>query len=375
MVGPSCYLCGDGPYITVLDQKAINVWTNAGDGVSRAVRMPCVLRQCRCCGHIYQPLNDVLRDALREIYSSTQAKLSTSMGKGNWGVERGQDFLKIFLGMVNIKDHDSVLEIGCDDGYLLKAIKDRGGRNLAGIEPSLAATLEVEGITLMKGFAQEDLVLSRQYSLIFASSVFEHIEDMNGIMRFCVKNLKPGGELYFSVPNAGKYIDEGDPALFTHQHVQYFTEHSVRWLLGRYGFKVKAVVKDKDSLEVLGQLTGSAASSSPEVLLRTDYEQKLALVLAKVRQILEKPSVIVHAANNALNNILGWIDKDFDFTLVDNDATKHGKRYFGKVVRSLDSLALDRYATVLIVPNAFRAAIRASYQQRHFSGAIEDLSV
>ena len=364
-----CLLCHSEEVTSILDMPPAPIWTNSPDDLTTNYRFSCRLNLCRRCGHIYQPVNDNLNQALNAIYSSTQAQLSTSMTKGNWGKERGAAFMRVFLEMVDIKHHKSVFEIGCDDGYLLKILKDKGVKELAGIEPSLSQTIVKEGITLIKGFANTETKLDKTFSLIFSSSVFEHIEDMNSIMDFCKAHLKENGQLYFDVPNAEFYIKDTDPALFTHQHVHYFTDTSARQFMAAHGFEVVGITKDRDNLLVLSQRSNDL-SKSPVALTGMDYQSRLIKNIEKLKSILHKPKTIVHGVNNALNNVLAWTGEHFDFTLVDNDTTKHGKVFFGKTVSALDKSDLKSYEQVIIAAHAFEDVIRKDYLMRGFTGDI-----
>ena len=89
---------------------------------------------------------------------------------------------------------------------------------------------------------------------------------------------------------------------------------------------------------------------------------------------MDASNIIIHGACNALNNISGWIGKDFDYTLVDNDDKKQGKIFFGKRVQSTVSIDLNNYDTVLILSShTFINTIKTSYKKRGFVGHFESV--
>ena len=90
--------------------------------------------------------------------------------------------------------------------------------------------------------------------------------------------------------------------------------------------------------------------------------------MKEIRNILLNDNLIVHGACNALNNILGWLGGNFNFTLVDNDSTKHGKMLFNKKVQPLSAVDLGVFNTVLIIPTLFIEAIKAGYRKAGFKG-------
>jgi SAM-dependent methyltransferase len=367
----NCHLCGSKSYINILDENRIRVWTNNNDEPeNKKIVYKCIINQCKDCGHAYEPLDVELRDVLRRIYLSENAQASTPMGKGSWGIQRGKDF----LDNIDLKNCKSAVEIGCATGYLLRQLKNKGFKELVGIEPSLKKSGEIDGILFLNDFADEKLRLPQKYDLIFSCAVFEHIEEIGKVIDFCRNNLNENGRLFFSVPNAPRQLEDGDPDLFLHQHVQYYTESSITFLLSKHGFESISISTTKDTFYVTAKISNGRDIKRPNnIILYPDYRQKLDRVLEKAETILFGDKVIVHGVNNGLNNILGWLNKDFDFTLVDNDETKQGRVYFNKVVKSMDNAELNSHNAVLIIPLAFYDVIKSAYIDRKFRGKIEDI--
>ena len=78
--------------------------------------------------------------------------------------------------------------------------------------------------------------------------------------------------------------------------------------------------------------------------------------------------IIIHGANNKLNNILGWTSHDFDFILADNDENKLNKIFFGKKVRSIKDINLSDYQNILIIPSCFFEQIKNNYLELGYKG-------
>ena len=81
-------------------------------------------------------------------------------------------------------------------------------------------------------------------------------------------------------------------------------------------------------------------------------------------------NIIIHGATNKLNNILGWVEDKYSFTLVDNDEVKLNQFFFGQKVKSINDLNLTDYDCVVIVPTAYFNSIRDQYLHLGFSGKI-----
>lgn len=365
-----CYLCGSRRYIEILDKDNISIWINTDDETDIArFKHRCILIQCRDCGHIYQPVDSELRKTLKSIYSLPCAPGPASMGEGNWGLERAN----VFLDKLNLEGHSSAIEIGCASGYILTRLKESGFRSLIGIDPSINESEEKNGISFLKEFADERLFLPQKYDLIFSNAVFEHIENIDGVIKFCRNNLATGGKLFFSVPNTQRQLCDGDPGLFLHQHVHYFTEASLRYLLDRNGFRIKELLQTESTLDVWAVINESEELTPlSEIILYDGYKDKLEKALLKTQSILDSDGVIVHGANNALNNILGFLGRDFVFELIDNDRNKHGKRYFNRVTKSTLDIKLKDYNTLLITTLPFYDVIRRGYVDKGFKGSIKN---
>ncbi|MFX0135961.1 MAG: class I SAM-dependent methyltransferase [Candidatus Hodarchaeota archaeon] len=363
----TCYLCKSTRYAEILNKEETYIWTNTNDDTSIKRKNKCILYQCKDCGHIYQPIDSDLRKVLREIYLSKQAQLSTPMGMGNWGIERAKRFFDVFDRVVDLNKYKSAVEIGCADGYLLKYLKSLGFNKLVGIEPSITKGKEKDGVLFIKAFADEKLKLNQKFGLIFSAGVFEHIEKIHRVIRFCRSNLREDGTLFFSVPNAKRQLEDGDPDLFTHEHIHYYTPSTLEYLLSKNGFSINSIISTKDSINVSAQISNGKCERL-RVVLYDDYQQKLEKNLVRIKKLLENKANIVHGANNALNNILNWLKKDYDFDLVDNDETKVGKTYFNKSIKSMKDIDLTNYKTVIIIPTSFYEEIRIDYIKKGFQG-------
>ena len=370
-----CYLCGNKRIKKILNKPDTILWTNSSDDSSNKIRKyKCILVQCNHCGHVFQPMSSELTYILNEIYLSNQAYLSTPMGRGNWGLARADNFLKTFTKTVDFKKCKTIIEIGCADGFLLQYLKNTFDwlTELTGIEPSIDETKQINGVTLLKDFANKNLKLNKSFDLIFSVGVFEHIKHINDIMVFCNNHIEDNGKVFFCVPDAKEQLKNGDPALFTHQHIHYFTEESVNYLLSKHGFEIRSLIKTEDSLNVCCQKKYSQKAQIPKIISYNNYSVKLENVLKKIEKILSNNGyTIIHGVNNSLNNILNWLNKDFIFILIDNDSTKHGKKYFGKIVESIENTNLSNYNSILIIPSTYYETIKADYLNREFSGKIE----
>ena len=338
----ACYLCKSSQYFEILSKDSISIWT--GSSQIEGIKYPCQIHQCSECGHVYEKISNELSEKLTEIYSFGHAFASSPPSDLNWGSKRA----KAFLSRINYLNYSSAIEIGCADGYLLRFLERHGYDKLIGVEPSLSESVKVGNIEFIKAFANSDTNLGK-VDLIFANAVFEHIQGINSVLQFVKNNLHQNGELFFAVPNAQAELESGDPALFIHEHIHYYTKDSINFLLENNGFKLNSITLEPDAIYVSANL-----DKKPNVLINkikpyTSYSRLLEERLNKFSETIETyNNIIIHGATNKLNNILGWLDDNFSFTLVDNDEIKLDHYFFGHKVENINNLNVSDYDCLII---------------------------
>ena len=365
-----CPLCGYSMSQTILDKRAIPIFTRAGDESNKKFGVyKCILKQCEKCRHVFQPLSKDLKRALELMYKSSKcAQISTPLGIGNWGKERALHLLEK-LKRINKYKTESVLEIGCGSGYILKVLKEMGFQDLVGIEPSIEKTEKIDGVLFLKEFVTKELCLDKKFDFIFSFNVYEHVENIDNMTFFISNHLKVNGEIFIYTPNCHKSLITGDPEVFSHKHTQYFDESSIKYHLSKHEFDVIESLSDDYSIAIHARKTGKNYQNESSVMLYDNYQEKLDEKLEKVKNLLLKnKKIIIHGACNSLHNIIGWLGRDSDFLLVDNDNSKCGKIFFNKKVHDISSVNLEDFDTVLIVPTPFSDAIKSSYMQKGFCG-------
>ena len=122
-----------------------------------------------------------------------------------------------------------VVEIGSNDGYLLRYFKE-AGIPVLGIEPAenVAAAAISQGIETQVGFfnsnlAAEFIASNRQADLIIANNVMAHIPKTNDLMQAFKMLLKPGGSISIETPHLMALIEEKQFDTIYHEHYSYFS--------------------------------------------------------------------------------------------------------------------------------------------------------
>ena len=130
------------------------------------------------------------------------------------------------------------VELGCNDGIMLKHFAEKGIRHL-GIEPSLNVAQEANkvGVKTISEFFSEDLADEvvrdhGQADAFFAANVMCHIPDILGVAKGIKKLLKPSGVVMFEDPYLGEIIEKTSYDQLYDEHVFLFSALSVQYLFG-----------------------------------------------------------------------------------------------------------------------------------------------
>lgn len=134
------------------------------------------------------------------------------------------------------KNSPFVVELGCNDGIMLKNFADKKIAHL-GIEPSLNVALEANknGVQTISEFFSEsvsDQIVSQygQVDAFLAANVMCHISSILDVVRGIKKLLKPSGVVMFEEPYLGDIVVKNSYDQIYDEHVFLFSLHSVRYL-------------------------------------------------------------------------------------------------------------------------------------------------
>jgi SAM-dependent methyltransferase len=139
--------------------------------------------------------------------------------------------------------HRRVVEIGCNDGYLLERLKNMGRNQVAGFEPatSLAPMLSERGIEVIPDLFGQGSAARMPFpkaDLIVVRHVLEHIEDPNAFMAAIHECLSEDGLALIEVPDIDSIIDSHLFAHFYHEHQVYYSVRTLAALGGKHGLHV-----------------------------------------------------------------------------------------------------------------------------------------
>ena len=153
-------------------------------------------------------------------------------------VRHFRDYAADISGRFGISAGAFVVEIGSNDGTLLRCFKDLGMRVL-GIDPAeeITRAAVTSGIDATVGFftprlAREIAATRGRAAVIAANNVMAHIDDLSGVMEGVRELLADDGIFVFEVSYLVDVIEKNLFDTIYHEHLSYFSAHSLVTLFG-----------------------------------------------------------------------------------------------------------------------------------------------
>ncbi|ACY98305.1 MULTISPECIES: class I SAM-dependent methyltransferase [Thermomonospora] len=137
-----------------------------------------------------------------------------------------------------------IVEIGCNDGVMLKTIKAAGVRHL-GVEPSggVAGVAAAAGVRVMVEFFEEETAkrireTDGPANVIFAANTLCHIPYIGSVLRGVRELLADDGVFVFEDPYLGDIVAKTSFDQIYDEHFYFFTARSVQSMAARFGLEL-----------------------------------------------------------------------------------------------------------------------------------------
>lgn len=239
-----------------------------------------------------------------------------------------------------IGEDSFVLDVGCNDGILLEALKRQGVFSIGVDYSDFRKDWLAKGVV---GYTDDftDLHFSQRIirdfgypQAITACNVFAHVADIHGFIRNMDALLAPNGYFIVEVVDLKKMVASGSFDMIYHEHLFYYDIATLKNLLGLHGFSLYASEKiDTHGGSIRAVFKKSSRNSN--LILKS--QTSLRPFLKKIETDKKKMRTTLTQLQN--ENIIGFgapakatvlahyyeIDRRHITSVIDDNADKQGK--------------------------------------------------
>lgn len=330
-------------------------------------------------GHVVSPV-ELFKDY---VYVSSTSKIF---------INHFKTFSKEAYKRFKLTKNSLVLDIGSNDGILLKPFKELGVK-VVGIEPAskIAAVAKKEGIETFDKFFSVQLAkkIVGQYGqakIATATNVFAHIDDLDEVINGLDILLREDGIFIMEAPYLIDFLEKRYFDLVYHEHLSYWSIKSLIALFKRFDMEVfdvqkvavhggtirtfiakKGIYKKEKSVEKFLSLEKKYKLEQKETYLQfsdkvLENKIKLLALLRKIKS--ENKKIVGYGAPAKGNTLLNYfsIGQEFLDYIVDDSSWKQGLYSPGKRIPVVSSKVLvnDKVDYILILAWNFAESIMAN---------------
>lgn len=230
-----CAICGGEEFITVLNYGDVPLagFFPKKKELNNIKNYELSLLYCPTC-HLLQTNSIVDADYLFKDYRYIS---SVSLQK------HFNEYSKYLIERFNLNSNSKVLEMGSNDGVLLKPLNDSGIPAI-GFEPSdniskMAVDKGCDIIHDYFNFENAQKYCEKNYfDLITASNTFAHVDDIQSVVKGVQYSLKENGYFIFEVHYGKNIIEELQYDNVYHEHIYYYTVTALKYLFDMNGMTI-----------------------------------------------------------------------------------------------------------------------------------------
>ncbi len=155
------------------------------------------------------------------------------------------DYASEVVSRFLVAERATALEIGCNDGILLKPLADHGLRKVIGVDPAanIVKTIGDPRITVVNDFFGGAIAARIRSEhgpadLVVANNVYAHIPDINDVTAGVAHLLNDDGVFVFEVHHLGSVLHGLQYDMIYHEHLYYYSLLAIENHLRRHGMVV-----------------------------------------------------------------------------------------------------------------------------------------
>ena len=270
----TCRLCGSTDFDAAVALRPIPIITPNVDARSattqhdgiQGISVPLALYRCTGCGHVQ--LLDVVDPKVQ--YNNFRYTTTISLGLP----EHFRKFAREVTEASGAKVDAFVLEIGSNDGTLLRAFKECGARVL-GVDPAneIAGRATASGVKTLATFFTEQLAREIRAEhgaadIVIANNTFANIDDLADFAAGVRTALAPNGVFVFETSYGADVVDKTLIDTVYHEHLSYFMARPLERYFARHGMQlidIQQIWTKGGSIRGMVQLAGGRRPRNPSV--------------------------------------------------------------------------------------------------------------
>lgn len=277
----SCRVCGDirlRPFLSLGPMPLANSFLRSPEEFADELFYPLDVYLCETCSLVQ--VSDVINPDLlfrNYLYVSGISDTITA---------HNIEYARTIVDLLKLEADDLVVEIGSNDGSLLKCFKQHGLRTL-GIEPArnIAQMACAGGIETIDQFfnASTARLVRESHGLakvVIGNNVLAHVDDTQDFLLGCMQLLDENGLLVIEVPYLRDLIDRLEYDTIYHEHLCYFSAGTLMRLCDGLGLSIVRmdhVPVHGGSLRMYAGPQGRCGSHSKDVSRLAEQEHAAGL--------------------------------------------------------------------------------------------------
>lgn len=232
-----CRGCNQSDLFSVLDLGELPIANELWSTENELKEVfPLHLRICAACG-LGQVEDVVTPSRLFRDYRYLSSMSSVF-------VAHAKEYATSTASLLNFQPKDWVLEIGSNDGYLLKHFIELGV-DVLGIEPAenvakIATEAGVPSISEFFGVELAGFLIEKRGfpRLVVANNVMAHVPDIQDFIGGLAKVAGPNTVISIENPSLMNFLEKNQFDTIYHEHYSYLTAHSVARIVGNFGLEL-----------------------------------------------------------------------------------------------------------------------------------------
>jgi len=307
------------------------------------------------------------------LFSNYLYKSSISKSFTNHFIQAADKYIELF----KLKKNSFIIDVGSNDGIGLLPFRNKGLKNLLGIEPAknLAKESRKKGIKTLNNFLNVKSLnkIKKKADLILASNVFAHADNLKEMAKCMLKLLKKNGKIIIEVQYLPKMLNDLTFDNIYHEHVNYWSLSSLinffsnfkcnvykSEIIQTHGGSIRIFVSKNINLKkdksIRKQLTYEKKLGISKNITYENFEKKILFIkenfLKNIRYLKKKYKKIIGygapaKATTALNYF--GIKDDIIEKVIDDNYLKINKFIPGTNIRIVSSKSIKQKQKCVLV--------------------------